>query len=112
MGVGGTQKRTGGGGTHRGTDVGIGEGLRNASGATKGGGIKIIDEGVSDKKNDDMKLQVQILIEAEEDPERKALFREYLAKAKNMMHSVLKKFWMILSIINFLSCSFSRQINI
>ena len=37
-----------------------------------------------------MKLQVQILIEAEEDPERKALFREYLAKAKNMMHSVLK----------------------
>ena len=78
----GTQKRTGGGGTHRGTDVGIGEGLRNASGATKGGGIKIIDEGVSDKKNDDMKLRVQILIEAEEDPERKALFREYLAKAK------------------------------
>ena len=62
--------------------MGIGEGLRNASGATKGGGIKIIDEGVSDKKNDDMKLQVQILIEAEEDPERKALFREYLAKAK------------------------------
>ena len=29
-----------------------------------------------------MKLQVQILIEAEKDPERKALFREYLAKAK------------------------------
>ena len=54
--------------------MGIGEGLRNASGATKGGGIKIIDEGVSDKKNEDM-------IEAEEDPKRKALFREYLAKA-------------------------------
>ena len=29
-----------------------------------------------------MKLQVQILIEAEEDQERKSLFREYLAKAK------------------------------
>ena len=83
MGWGGGDTETHRGGeTHRGTDVGIGEGLRNASGATKGGGIKIIDEGVSDKKNDDMKLQVQILIEAEEDPERKALFREYLAKAK------------------------------
>ena len=62
--------------------MGVGEGLRNASGATKGGGMKIIDEGVSNKKNEDMKLQVDILIEAEEDPERKALFREYLAKAK------------------------------
>ena len=29
-----------------------------------------------------MKLQVEILIEAEEGPEKKALFREYLAKAR------------------------------
>ena len=77
MGVGGTQKRTRGEGHIEAQMWGLGRDSETQVVQQRGEVSK--DEGVSDKKNDDMKLQVQILIEAEEDPERKALFREYFS---------------------------------
>ena len=82
------------------------------SGSTKGGGIKILDQGQKDKTNDDVKLQFEILIEAEEEPEKKPYLESTWQKQENMMRSVLTNSWMILFIINFLSCKFSISIGI
>ena len=59
-----------------------------------------------------MKLQVEILIEAEEEPEKKPYLESTWQKQENMMRSVLTNSWMILFIINFLSCKFSISIDI